>query len=130
MKGPRMKLALMLGAMFLLGAISGVALVIFFHPPFFPPPKRGEIQVHMMNFLTHRLQLTADQQEKIKPMAADFAIQVEALHAQSMKQFAQLASTNDSRIAEVLTPQQKAELDQLTKQRDEDFQKHGGPPGP
>jgi Spy/CpxP family protein refolding chaperone len=130
MKNPKMKLVLALLAMFLLGAISGAGLALFCHPQFFPLPRPEEMQKHMMSFLTSRLNLTPDQQEKIQPIAADFANQAETLHAQSMNQFSQLFVATDSRIAEILTPDQKVLLDQLAKERDSDFQKHGGLPGP
>ena len=130
MKNSKTKLVLALLAMFLLGAISGVGLGIFFRPPFFPSPRPEEMQKHMVSFLTRRLNLTPDQQVRIQPIAADFANQAETLHVQSMNQFSQLAVATDSRIAEILTPEQKVLLEKLAKQRDADFQKHGGPTGP
>jgi Spy/CpxP family protein refolding chaperone len=56
--------------------------------------------------------------------------EAETLHAQSMNQLSELATETDGRIAEILTPEQKVLLEKLAKERDEDFQKHGGPPGP
>jgi Spy/CpxP family protein refolding chaperone len=130
MKSPKVRIILALFAMFVFGVISGVGLTFFVHPPFFPPPRADKMQEQMVSFLTRRLSLTPDQQEKIKPIAADFANQAETLHAQSMNQFSQLAIATDGRIAEILTPEQKVELDKLAKERDANFQKHGGPPGP
>jgi len=130
MKNPKAKLVSALGAMFVLGALSGAGLTLFCHSPFLSPPRPEEMQKLMTRFLTQRLNLTPDQQEKIRPIAADFANQAETLHAQSMNQLSQLATETDSRIAEILTPEQKVLLEKLAKERDEDFQKHGGPPGP
>ena len=130
MKNPKMKPILALLAMFLLGAISGVGLGIFFRPPFFSPPRPEEMQKHMVSFLTRQLNLTPDQQEKMQPIAADFANQAETLHVQSMNQFSHLAVATDSRIAEILTPEQKVLLEKLAKERDANFQKHVGSPGP
>ena len=129
MKNPKVRLILSLAAMFVLGAISGVGLTMFCHP-FFGPPRPGKIAEHLQNFLTGRLSLTADQQEKLKPITIDFAAQADKLHADSIQQFKQLADTTDDRIAPLLTPEQKTKLDQLRKQRDDDFAKHvGGPDG-
>jgi Spy/CpxP family protein refolding chaperone len=128
MKNPKVKLVLALVAMFVLGAISGMGLSFFYHPHFFRPPRHGEMQAHLLNFLTDRLHLTSAQQEQIKPITVDFGNQIEALHAQSVTQFAQLADATDQRIAQFLTPEQKLELDKLGKERAQDFQRHGGPP--
>jgi Spy/CpxP family protein refolding chaperone len=130
MKNPKTKPVLTLLAMFLLGAISGVGLGTFFRPPFFPPPRPEEMQKHMVSFLTRQLNLTPDQQVRIQPIAADFSNQAATLHVQSMNQLSQLATETDSRIAEILTPEQKVLLEKLAKERDENFQKRGGFPGP
>jgi Spy/CpxP family protein refolding chaperone len=127
MKNPKVRLILSLAAMFVLGAISGVGLTMFCHP-FFGPPRPGKMAEHMQNFLTERLGLTADQQEKLKPIAADFATQADKLHSDSIQQFRQLGDAIDDRVAAILTPEQKTKLDQLRKQRDDDFTKHGGGP--
>jgi Spy/CpxP family protein refolding chaperone len=130
MKSPKTKLVLALIAMFVFGAVSGAGLTLFCHSPFFPPPRPEEMQKVMTSFFTRRLNLTPDQQEKLRPITADFANQATTLHAQSINQLSQLAAETDSRIAEILTPEQKVLLEKLAKERDEDFQKYGGPPGP
>jgi Spy/CpxP family protein refolding chaperone len=130
MKSPKTKLVLALIAMFVFGAISGAGLALFCRPPLFPPPRPEEMQKIMTGFFTRRLNLTPDQQEKLRPITIDFANQAAALHAQSINQLSQLATETDTRIAEILTPEQKVLLEKLAKERDEDFQKYGGPPGP
>ena len=85
MKSPKAKLVLALVAMFVFGAISGAGLTLFCHSPFFPPPRPEEMQKQMMSFLTRRLNLTPDQQEKIQPIAADFANQAETASAETLK---------------------------------------------
>ena len=101
MKNPKVRLILSLAAMFVLGAISGAGLSQFCHPFFFGPPRPGKIQEHLQSFLTERLNLTADQQEKIKPITVDFGTQAEKLHADSVQQFKQLADATDDRIAAI-----------------------------
>ena len=127
MKNPKVRLVLSLLAMFVLGGISGVGLTFFCHP-FMGPPRPGKMQEHLLYFLTERLGLTAEQQEKIKPITFDFAAQADKLHESSFEQFKQLANTTDDRISAFLTPEQKAELDKLRRERDNDFQRHGGWP--
>src|SRR5271155_3548399 len=106
MKNSKFRLVFALIAMFILGGISGVGLTFFCHPHFGPPPRPGEMKDHLVSFLTRRLNLTPDQQEKIKPIAADFASKAEALRQQSGNDFKQLANATDDRIAPLLTPAQ------------------------
>lgn len=129
MKNPKTKLILAFVAVFVLGGLSGAGLTTFCHAFFFPhPPRHGELKNHLLAFLTDKLNLTADQQEKIKPIAADFASQAEAARQQSVKQFQQLADATDNKIAALLTPEQKAALDKIRQDRNHDFQRDGGPP--
>jgi Spy/CpxP family protein refolding chaperone len=126
MKSPKLKLALALLAMFVLGAISGVGLFSFCHFHFGRPPGPQEIQDHLLHFLTDRLDLTADEQAKIKPITADFAQKADALRQQSAEQFKQLADATDDRIAQLITPEQKAELDKVRQERDQMMQRRDG----
>lgn len=129
MKNPKVRLVLSLLAMFLLGGISGAGLTFFCHPFLGPPPKPEKTQQHLLNFLTERLNLTAEQQEKIKPITFDFATEADKLHQSSVEQFQQLANATDDRISVFLTPGQKAELDKLRQERNDDLQGHAGGPG-
>jgi hypothetical protein len=96
MKSPKTKLVLALIAMFVFGAISGAGLTLFCHPPFFQPPRPEEMQKVMTGFFTRRLNLTPDQQEKLRPITVDFANQAATLHAQSINQLSQLATNKRS----------------------------------
>jgi len=116
---------------FVLGIFSGLGLATYCRPfSMPPPPPPEELQNHFESFLTQQLHLTSDQQEKLKPIAADFAEKVEAARQQSITQLQQVADNIDSRIAEILTPEQKPVLDELRQQRDRDFKKYGSPFGP
>lgn len=130
MKNPKLKLMLALGAMFVLGMIAGFGLSRLTGPPFGHPPGPDQLRQHMTNFWVERLHLTPEQQEKLKPIADDFANQAETLHAQSMNGFSQLADATDDRIEAFLTPEQKVELDKMRAKRKEDFERHRDRPGP
>jgi len=128
---PKMKIGAALLAMFLFGGVTGVCLSSFLHPYFFSPPHREELQKHMLEFWTRQLDLTPDQQAKVKPIADDFAQQAQTLREQSVKQFSQLADTTDARLGEFLTADQKVKLAQMIKMRHDDFGHHGfDGPGP
>jgi hypothetical protein len=125
-KSPKLKLVAALVVMFLLGAVTGGGLSTFLHPYFFSHPQPGDIEKHLTNALIVRLNLAPDQQEKLKPIVADFALQLQAFQKQQIDQLNQLASATDDRISEFLTPEQKLELQKLSKEREE-FAKHGPP---
>lgn len=129
MKSPKLKIVVALIVMFLFGAVTGAGLSTFLRPYFFSPPRPGDIQEHLTRFLSDRLKLTPDQQEKLKPIVADFAQQLQTFHEESVNQLSQLATATDDRISQFLTPEQKMELQKLAKERD-DFTKHGTPFGP
>jgi len=115
--------------MFLFGVVTGAGLDAFLHPYFFSPPRPEDIQKHMLGFLIYHLNLTPEQQEQIKPITVDFASQTQVLHSQSLNQIAQLAATTDERIKQYLTPEQKVEMDKMTREWEDNFAKHEPPPG-
>jgi hypothetical protein len=84
----------------------------------------------MLSFWIHRLNLTPEQQEQAKPIAADLAQQIEVLHEQSINQFLRLGDLTDDRLSRYLTPDQKMELDKVRKERQKDFGHHGLPTDP
>jgi Spy/CpxP family protein refolding chaperone len=133
MNSSKLKLAAALAVIFALGAVAGVSLSRFCPPHPFFHSGAPDMQEHLTRFLTARLNLTADQQQKLAPIAADFGREAETLHAQSVKAFADLADQTDDRIAVFLTPEQKADFDKIRQQRRQDFHDHGapfdGPPG-
>ena len=136
MKNPKFKIAAALVAMFLFGAITGAGLSPLLHPYFFSPPNAKDMQEHLANILTLRLNLTPEQQEKLKPIVASFTQQVQNLNEQSMTQISLLADATDNQISQFLTAEQKVELAKLAQER-KAFAQHGpllgfppGPPGP
>jgi Spy/CpxP family protein refolding chaperone len=112
-----------------LGVIAGFGVAKLTSPPFGHPPGPDQLREHMTKLWVERLKLTPEQQEKLKPIADDFANQAETLHTQTMNGFSQLADATDDRIEAFLTPDQKVEMDKLRAKRKTDFeQQHGGPP--
>jgi Spy/CpxP family protein refolding chaperone len=125
---PKVKIAATLLAMFLFGAVSGAGLSSFWHSYFFSPPHPEGLQKHLVGFWTRQLDLTPEQQEQAKPIAADFAQQADTLRQQSSSRFSQLADATDTRLSQYLTPEQKVKLQQMIRHRNEDFDHHGPPP--
>jgi hypothetical protein len=127
---PKLKIAVALIVMFLFGALAGAGVNTFLHPYFFSTPQPEEIQKHLLSFWTRRLNLTPEQEEQAKSIAADFAQQVAIQHEQSIRQLSQLAEATDDRLSQYLTADQRRELDQVRKGRQKDFGQHGLPAGP
>ena len=62
---------LVLAIIFIVGVVTGSALTIGLAPHFKHPPAPPQMKRHWMEYLTQRLDLTADQQAKIQPIVAD-----------------------------------------------------------
>lgn len=125
MNRAKIKIGAALLAMFLFGGVSGVCLGNFWHSYFFSPPPRQDLEKHLLGFWTRQLDLTPDQQAKVKPIADDFAQQAQAQREQSFHQFTQLADSCDDSLNQYLTAEQKVKLQQMIKMRHEDFNHHG-----
>ncbi len=140
---PKWKPWLVLGAIFLAGLLSGVGLSVVLAPRFMHPPHPGDIKRHVMNRLTHDLDLTSDQQAKIEPIVEKSIESVEAAHVDEVARVSQIMKDSNAQIEPLLTPEQKTRLDQLEAQREKIFAGHlqmwgfpsemhpnGGPPPP
>ncbi|MDR0532452.1 MAG: periplasmic heavy metal sensor [Verrucomicrobiales bacterium] len=125
MTNSKFRLTLVLIGMFVFGAVSGIALNTFWRPYFPSPPHQGDIQRHILEFLTQRLGLSEQQQEQIRPIIADFSRQVEEFHRQSVSQLDELSRQTDEKISQFLTPEQKLELQRMASERAQGFKRHG-----
>jgi Spy/CpxP family protein refolding chaperone len=135
---------------FVLGGITGSLLTIGFGSRFEPgpqpPPGPQELGNHWMMHLAHRLNLTDDQQGKIRPIVTNAVTQIETVHHQDVAAISKIMEDTNAKIAQVLTPDQQAALKQMESERermflhhmhghgpDDDFHHHGPgdhPPGP
>ena len=135
---------------FVLGGVTGSLLTIGFGsrfepaPP--PPPGPQEMGNRWMMHLTHRLNLTDDQQAKIRPWVMDAETQIVAKYHENVGAISKIMEAANAKIAQVLTPGQQAALKQMESERermfmhhmhgrgpDDDFHHHGPgdhPPGP
>jgi Spy/CpxP family protein refolding chaperone len=123
----KLKPWLILAVIFVAGGLSGAALIIAVHPG----QPRHDMQQMWMLQLTRKLDLTSDQQGKIKPIIHDTVQQVQKIHREEIDKVGQLLKASDDQIAAILTPDQKAELQQMIDERQKDFNRHirqWGPP--
>jgi len=120
---------LLLGGIFVVGAVSGAALTAGLGPRFALPPMPHSPEAHDMNrhwiaHLTHELSLTTDQQAKIEPILADAESKLQSLHHDEVERGSQIFKAADDQIAALLTPDQKLALQKMQKEREKMFSGH------
>jgi Spy/CpxP family protein refolding chaperone len=116
---------IILALIFLLGAITGALLTIGLGPRFEPgPPGAQQIGNHWMMHLTKRLNLTSDQQDKIRPFVVDAEKQIFAKHHEAIAEISRIMEETNAKIAAQLQPDQQAELKQMEAERERMFQHH------
>jgi Spy/CpxP family protein refolding chaperone len=130
---------LIMALIFGVGMVAGGSLVIAFHSEaLHNPPGVQQFKAHWMMHLSHRLNLTPDQQAKIEPIIADAASRIQAKHDEEVGELGQIIDQTNEKIALVLTPEQQALLKQMMSERPHDLpgrpRSWGGPhpqgPGP
>ena len=128
---------LLLGGIFIVGIVTGVALTVSLVPRFMRSHGEADMRAHMMPFLTQKLDLTDDQKAKINPIVADLSAKVQALHHDEVDQGSKLFKNANEQILAILTPEQKVQLQKLEDERDKMFKghmhpwgSHDGPGGP
>jgi hypothetical protein len=130
---------LLLGGIFIVGVVTGVGLTVSIVPRIMRAHGEAEMRERMMPFLTQRLDLTADQKSKIKPIVQELTGKIQSLHRDEVDQGAKLFKAANEQIMDILTPDQKVQLQKLEQERDKMFKGHirpwapqrdgpGGPP--
>lgn len=127
---------LLLSIIFIVGVITGSALTIGLGPRFIHPPGQLPMKHHWMDYLTHQLNLTADQQAEIEPVVTDATTRIQSLHRDDVERDSAIFKTADERISAFLTPDQKVKFQKMESEREKMFSghlhpwaPHGGPGG-
>ena len=88
-----------------------------------------------LQMMTKQLNLTADQQEKIKPMLENQSQQMQALHQDTtlsqedrMSKMQQIRQSTNSQIKTVLNPDQQQKFEQMSSRHGHGPGGMGGPP--
>ena len=111
-------------AVFLLGGTAGgVGGYCYGLRKAFTPPGRGEIVARMTEFARSKLQLTDEQVKQITPIINDTAAEFAAMHTGMADRVNEIVQKARQRITPFLTPEQKVLLDDLERQRREQFRK-------
>jgi Spy/CpxP family protein refolding chaperone len=119
---------------FVLGAITGSLLTIGFGSRFAPegspPPGPQEMANHWMMHLTYRLNLTDDQQGKIRQFVVDAETRIDTVHHEDVGAISKIMQDTNAKIAQVLNPDQQAALKQMESERERMFMHHMHGHGP
>jgi Spy/CpxP family protein refolding chaperone len=121
---------LLLAIIFAVGVITGVALTVGWGAHFRHQPGAQQINRLWMAQLVQRLDLTADQQSKIKPILADAKTKIQSLHRDEVERGSGIMKATHDQISALLTPEQKAELQKMEAEREKMFFDHMRPWGP
>ena len=129
---------LLLALIFIVGIVTGSALTILLRPYFAHSPGMGQMKEHLLVRLTHRLNLTPEQQAKIDPILSESVTQAQAVHHDEVARMTQIMETTHHQITAILTPEQQAEWQKMMSE-EHGFSghrhgrggpSHGGPGGP
>lgn len=125
------KFVLYLSVVFVLGAVTGgsfawnAASRQHKHRP--APDKKGMTD-WMKSYLQSRLSLTPDQVTAIDPFLQDYARELNAMHADSAKNFESIVARFHAKITPLLSPEQRAKLEELDRERRERFKPRSSKP--
>jgi hypothetical protein len=115
----RWKLVGYMTALFIAGAAAG-ALATRASPP---RPKL-DLTESIRRHLQHKLNLTADQQQKIEPLIQAAGDRIKAIQDGSLKEVTQVSDALDAQIAPMLTPDQANILAKMVKDRHDAMCRH------
>ena len=127
---PKLKPWLLLAIIFVVGVVTGSALTMGWEAHFRHQPGPQQINRLWMAQLIQRLDLTADQQAKIKPILADAKTKIQSLHRDEVERGSQIMKAAHDQISAILTPEQQAKLQKMESERVKMFLEHMRPWGP
>ena len=126
----KQKIGLYLSLIFLAGGVAGGSIMWTASTKKSPPPPRREFpdSERMCDFMRKRLEervgLTPEQVEKIDPLLEQSARDIKAIHDKTLQDVEDVIRRTHSEIAATLTPEQKAKLDEVERERREFWRKH------
>lgn len=118
-----------LSVVFVLGAVTGASFAwnaASRQHRHRPPPNPKGMTDFMKGMLQSRLALTSDQANAIDPFIETFSRDVNAMQAESSKNFEAIVARFHANINPLLTPEQRVKLQELDQERRDRF-KHRGP---
>jgi hypothetical protein len=116
-------------AIFVTGGISGGALGVYeTKSQLFAPPREQEMALRLLHRLQARLDLSPDQVAKIRPIIDQAASDLHSIRTETALRINKVFDDSYAQVSAVLTPEQRAKLDQIQKERRE-MMRHWRPGG-
>ena len=107
-----------LAAVFLAGAAAGTfAGYTSGKQKSLRPPPEEEMVAHLSARLQNKLELSAEQMKKIKPLVEQSCAEMQAVHRDSWKCVSQTYQKLNQLIARHLTPEQQLKLNEMERER-------------
>jgi len=89
------------------------------------PPSPRNICDHFRDRLKSRLNLTEEQMNRLQPILNKRVKGMEEIHSRSIQETERVIHDTNQEIAQLLTSEQRQELDRMENERREFWQKHG-----
>jgi Spy/CpxP family protein refolding chaperone len=132
-KSRALRIVLYAALIFLAGAITGALVAPMVGRHFMRLPDPHQFSRLMLSHLRSGLDLTAGQEEKIKPLVEKTCADMEAIHHETMQRVVDRLNLTSEKISAFLTPEQKVKLKKMEAEHRlhlRHFHHPGVPPGP
>ena len=113
---PKIKPWVALTLIFVLGMATGASLTIGLAPRFEHRMGMQQMKNRLLMNLSHRLNLTTDQQAKIDPILTDAQNQIQSVHRDEVGRITRIMEAANNQILPILTPEQKPGLLKIEKE--------------
>ena len=112
-------------AIFVAGGVSGGALGVYeTKSHLFAPPPEQEMALRIRNRLQAKLGLSEEQMAKIKPIVEGAARDLHSIRAETAQRINKVFDDSYAQVSAILTPEQRAKLDQMQRERRAMMQSH------
>ncbi|MFL6591014.1 MAG: hypothetical protein ACJ8M4_12670 [Chthoniobacterales bacterium] len=126
------KLAIAFLIVFGAGVATGAMFGAFHlrHHIFLGPPHSGDVHDRMREHLRRALDLTSEQETKIKPIVDSTSAKLETIRIETAERVRTVMEDSKREIAPILSPEQQKKMDQLENEHRRMMMHYGFGPGP
>ena len=124
------KKAAYVAALFIVGAATGTVVSVSVTKEMMAhPPRPHDMSQQMLRSLHSRLDLTPAQMQKVDPLIEKTGVELQSIYEDTRKKAGTVMDNCYSQISAVLTPEQKAKLEEIQSERRHFPPQGGGPQG-
>ncbi len=130
--GLKSKIAIAFLLVFVAGGVTGAFFGLHHlrHHIILGPPHSGEVGDRMREHLRRSLDLTSEQETKIKPIVDATSAKLEAIRVETAERVRAVMEESKKEVAPLLTPEQQKKLDKLESEHRKMMLHHGFDPPP